>query len=576
LLTLLLDTALAVGLAIGLVSGRISAARIFAAFTILVIITGRVPFDEAAALLVSPAIIAVISLVVVASSLTKLPGVARVLFGTGKAGPRGRLARYLGVAGLASAVTPNTAVVGALMGPATRRADVDPHHFLLPLSYMSLAGGMLTPFGTSASLMVVGRAADSGLMLGVLDFAGPGAAAAIAVFLCLALAAPIILKQPDSAREEPPEVFYIEARIPEESPLIGRSVSANKLRHLASFYLAEIVRSDHTIKPVRPNQHIQAGDRLIFVGDISHIEELRAFPGLDIQDGPRTGGLHAMHHAVVASGGVLEGRTLKEVEFRSRFDASVMAVKRGEERLSGKLGDIVLRAGDVLVLASGADFTTRDNLRANLHILDVDDPGPMQLDARNAWILGGAFGLFLVFALFQLAPFALIAFLLAALTIAMNWTNPREARRIFPFDLVIILWGAVLLSELVIRSGASEAAASAIQVVASDLPDLVAVIVIFFFAWLLTELFSNASAALTALPVALETASKLDAAPEPFALAVAFGASASFLMPFGYQTHLMVMTPGRYRLTDFWRLGGTVFFAYAASSLSAIALIHFS
>ena len=574
--TAIIDAVLVTGLAAGLVSGRIGAARLFAIFAIAVILTGRLSFTEASALLVSPAIIAVTSLVIVASALTKIPGVARALFGTKRMGPRGTLLRFLGTAGLASAVTPNTAVVGALMGPATRRGDISAHHLLLPLSYMALAGGMLTPFGTSASLMVVGRAAEEGLQLGVLDFAGPGAAVAIAVFLCLVLVSPWLLKTREDEAGEKREVFYIEARVGEGSALIGQTVSSAKLRHLASFYLAEIVRGKRIITPVRPGQPIAEDDRLIFVGDISHIDELRALPGLSIEDGPQSDGLQGLYHAVVASGSVLAGRTLREVEFRSRFDASVMAVRRGDEGLSGKLGDIRLRVGDVLILAAGADFRSRDNIRSNLHILDVEDAGPMQLDRRNAWLLGGAFGLFLIFALFQLAPFALIAFLFAALVISMNWTSPREARRVFPFDLVIVLWGAVLLSEIVRRSGASDAAASAIAQLAGGLDPIVAVAAIFFFAWALTELFSNASAALTALPVALDTADKLGLPPEAFALATAFGASASFLMPFGYQTHLMVMTPGRYRLTDFWRLGGTVFFAYAAAALSAIALLHFN
>ena len=572
--TVLIDAFLVTALAAGLVSGRIGAARLFALFILAVILTGRIAFEDAAALAVSPAIIAVCSLVIVSVALSKLPGIGKALFGAAPRGPRGTLARFLGAAGLASAVTPNTAVVGALMGPASRRANISSHQLLMPLSYIALAGGMLTPFGTSASLMVVGRAAEDGLQLDVLDFVLPGAAVIIAVYLALVIFAPILLQEKDEADAKAREVFYIEARVRAGSALIGKSVNANRLRHLESFFLAEIVRGERIITPVHPNQHILEDDRLIFVGDISHIDELRALPGLTIEDGPQSGGLTGLYHAVVASSSMLAGRTLKDVEFRSRFDASVMAVRRGDERLSGKLGDIRLRAGDVLILAAGPDFRMRDNLRSNLHILDVENPGPMQLDARNAWMLGGAFAVFLTFALFQLAPFALIAFLFAAFVISMNWVAPREARRAFPFDLLIVLWGAVLLSEIVRRSGASDWAATAIADLAGGLSPIVALAAIFFFAWALTELFSNASAALTALPVALDTADKLALPPAAFALVVAFGASASFLMPFGYQTHLMVMTPGRYRLSDFWKLGAIVFFAYAACALTVIAAVH--
>ena len=163
---------------------------------------------------------------------------------------------------------------------------------------------------------------------------------------------------------------------------------------------------------------------------------------------------------------------------------------------------------------------------------------------------------------------------LATVTVGLNWASPREVRRTFPFDLIIALWGAVLLSLLLERSGAAQLAGSFIGDVTTGLPPIFALAAIFLFAWGMTELFSNASAALTALPIGLATADLLGLPPEAFALACAFGASASFLMPFGYQTHLMVLTPGQYRLSDFLLLGGTVFIAYAVASLSALTLIY--
>lgn len=572
-----IDLLLILGLAAGLLHGRIGTARTFALFILAVIITGRIPFEEAIPRITSPAIIAVVSLVVVSSALAKLPGIGRVLFGRLKKGTgvRRLLARFLGATALVSSVTPNTAVVGALMGPASRRRDASSHQLLLPLSYMSLAGGMLTPFGTSASLMVVAEAARHGFNLNVLDFTAPGIFVVVGVFLCLALISPWLLKPKTSSDEPEAEFFYIEGRIDAGSPMIGRTVEQNRLRHLQSFFLAEIVRGEQIITPVTPRQRIAEGDRLIFVGDISDVDELHALGGLTLDAAPRSDSIGELFHAVIASESVLVGRTLREVDFRPRFDASVVAIRRGEERLSGKLGDIRLKAGDELILAAGADFRSRTNLRANLHILEVDQPGQAPLSTRSTLALLGCFAVFLGAALTQIVPFSLIALLFAGLVVLAGWVAPREARRIFPFELIIVLWGAILLSEMIRSSGVAGFAADFIAGYASGLPPVAALAAVFLLAWGMTELFSNASAALTAFPVALEVADRLALSPEAFILATAFGASASFLMPFGYQTHLMVMTPGRYSLAHFLRLGGVVFVVYATITLTALSLIHF-
>lgn len=574
MIVILIDAILIVGLGTVLFSGLMSTARAFALFTAAVIITGRIPFNDALDRLTTPAILAVTSLVIIASALARLPGLSRAVFGRAGRGPRLTLARFLGSAALASSVIPNTAVVAALLGPAARRPDVSPHLLLLPLSYMALAGGMLTPFGTSASLMVTGEAARLGVDLSVFDFALPGATVALVVFAALVLAAPIVLKERKAPEADTSGIFHIEARIEEGSALINQSVAAASLRKLHSFYLAEIIRDKRVIRPVHPAFVLNPGDRLILVGDVSHFDELHGINGLTLDAAPKRQNTEEFFHAVISGQSLLDGKTLREADFRARFNASVMAVRRGEERLSGKLGDIRLRTGDVLILSAGPDFGSRDNVRPNLHILDIESPGQTPMPTRTAWALCLSFVTFLGVALTQVIPFHHAALALAALVVGLNWTSAREVRRNFPFDLVIILWGAVLLSLLITQSGAAAAAAAFIAALTGNLPPYAALAMIFFFAWAMTELFSNASAALTALPVALATASQLGLPPEAFALATAFGASASFFMPFGYQTHLMVMTPGRYRLSDFLGLGGIVFVAYATGTLTVLTFLY--
>jgi di/tricarboxylate transporter len=567
-----LDAGLIIALAGALLSGRVAPARAFAVFAIAAIISGRIELQTALSALGSPAIWAVISLVIFSLALAKLSALRRVFFGRKRTGLRATLARLLGAAAAMSAVVPNTAVVAAMLGPASRRPNVTAHQLLLPLSYMCLAAGMMTPFGTSASLMVAGQAAASGVTLTVADFVLPGLAVTLSVFAVLVLVAPFILKERPEEAAAQEEVFAVEAGLPEGSKLIGRTVADAGLRQLHSFYLAEIIRGTRMIAPARPHQVLEAGDLLIFVGDINHIDELQATPGIAIHPGRKEAHHHKSYRAVVSTGSILVGRTLKEAEFRARFDASVLGVQRAERAVSGKLGNVRLQPGDLLLLAAGADFHQRDNLRANLHLLDSDDAGLASLNTRDTVLLGLAFAGFLVAALFQLAPIALAALCLAAVAVLLDWVSPREARRNFPFDLAIVLWGAVLLSMLVQQSGFSAAIADPVASLSAGAPAVVALACIYLMAWAMTEFFSNTSAALIALPVALDTAAAVGQAPEAFALAAAFGASASFFMPFGYQTHLMVLSPGRYRTHDYLRLGAVVFLAYTLTALAALSV----
>ena len=567
----LIDAGLILGLAGLLLSGRAGPARAFALFGLAAIVTGRIDLETALSALASPALWAVVSLVVFSLALGKLASLRRLFFARRPQGLRATLARLLAAAWASSAAAPNTAVVAAMLGPASRRPNITAHQLLLPLSYMALAAGMMTPFGTSASLMVVGLASEQGVQLGLLDFLLPGALTAAGVFTVLWIFAPLMLKEADRDGAEAAEVYAVEAEIAPGSRLAGKTVAEARLRNLHSFYLAEIIRGDRLIAPVRPGQPLNAGDRLIFVGDIAHMDELQTLSGLVVHPSEKGHPHQNAYRAVVSAESILVGRTLREVEFRSRFDASVLAVRRADRAVSGKLGEVRLQPGDLLLLAAGPDFHARDNLRANLHLLDSDDTGLATLAPRKAALMGLGFAGFLIAALFQLVPIALAALCLAAAAILLDWVSPREARRNFPFELVIVLWGAVLLSLLVRQSGLSDFIAAQVAALSHGLPAVAALAAIFFMAWLMTEFFSNTSAALIALPVALDTAAAVGAAPGAFALAAAFGASASFFMPFGYQTHLMVLSPGRYQLADYLRLGALVFFAYAAIALAALA-----
>lgn len=558
-------------LLLALVSGRVPMTLAFLAFILAVLLLERLPAREVFALIGEPASIAVLCLVVFSSVLGRLTWLRNLLFSRKPRSEAAIRRRFLAVAGLVSAFMPNTAVVGALMGPAARNPRIPARQLLLPLSYMALAGGMVTHFGTSANLITVGQAARQGVEIGFLDFAIPGAVTAIAVYVVLLLAAPPLMRAPGGQEAPPvPELFHVEGRVPEGSPLIGRSLAENQLRNLGHFYVAELIRGETSLAPVRPDERLQAGDVLIFVGDLGYVDELMSIPGLEVVEGVRERSGLAVHHAVLTQDSPLVGATLKSANFRATFSASVFAIRRGDERLSGKLGEVELKAGDLLAIAGGSDFVAHPETRANFHLIAREGAPTTALSRREGLLATGLFAAFVIAAVTDALDFAQLSLLLMGSALLFGLIRGRDFRAIFPFELAVALWGSLVLATLVTRTGLDGIVAQGVVDALGLAGHLGALVAIFLIAWLLTELLSNVAAAVTTLPIALQFAAITGLAPEAAAVMAAFGASASFLIPYGYQTHLMVMSPGNYRLTDFLKLGAVVVLAYGTAAVLAL------
>lgn len=568
---MVIDIALVSVLLVALISGRVPMAAAFLAFILAVLLLERVPTRTVLQSLGEPALVAVLCLVVFSSVLGRLTWLRSLLFSRKPEAESAIRRRFLGVAVLVSAVMPNTAVVGALMGPAARNPRIAPRQLLLPLSYAALAGGMVTHFGTSANLITVGQAARAGVEIGFLDFVLPGAFTALAVYLVLLAAAPRLMRAP-KGMEPPsvPELFHVEGRVTEGSPLAGLSLAENHLRSLGHFYVAELIRGNVLLSPVRPDEILQPGDVLIFVGDVRFVDELMAIPGLEVMDEVRQRSGLQVHHAVVVQDSPLVGLTLKSSNFRAAFSASVFAIRRGDERLSGKLGEVELKAGDMLAIAGGSDFFAHPEVRSNFHLVAREGTPTTSLSRREAVIATVMFGLFVFFAIFEMVEFALLTLMLVGGAMAFGLLGARDFRALFPFDLMMALWGSLVLATLVTQAGFDGAVAGMVVDLFGVAGNLAALVVIFVLAWLLTELLSNVAAAVTALPIALQFAALTGLPPEAAALTTAFGASASFLVPYGYQTHLMVMSPGNYRFSDFLKLGSVVLIAYGAACIAAL------
>jgi len=472
--------------------------------------------------------------------------------------------RFTGMTSLFSAFLNNTAVVASMLSMAKNNKHILPSKVLIPLSYAAIFGGTMTLIGTSTNLIVNGFVIEAGLRpLGLFDFIYVGLPIVLAGTLFLSVAGPRLLPDYDVKKAKSEEHYFLEARVEAGSPLIGRSIQENGLRQMDQLFVAELLRGRELISPVTPREVLQAGDVLIFTGNMREVHELGRFKGLSIFDDSRCTLKTNLTEVVISHESNLVGKTIKEAEFRMKFDAAVVAVRRGSEKLSGKLGNIRLQAGDTLLLAAGDDFAKRDNLKKNFYFVS-DRPLNKKFDFRTSM------GIILLFlGVVVLSAMKLIVFLkglifLLGLFLLLKYLDIGEIKRTFPFDLVLIIGSALGIAQVLMNSGVADLLGGILTEATGGLGVYGTFAAVYLMTFLLTEIITNNAAAALSFPIAYATATALGADPMPFVMAVAYGASASFLSPYGYQTNLMVYGPGGYKFGDYLRIGLPVSVLYSA------------
>lgn len=556
-----------------LVHGRISPAILFSAwaggFTLL-------GLNSQQALLSSfsnPALATLILLLLVSLALERSPLLDRLSSSLLRGHANLATFRLSAFATALSAFMNNTAVVGALLGMISRQRLQPPSRLLLPLSYASILGGVTTLVGTSTNLVVNSFAVEAGLpALQMFQFSLVGVPVALMCLLVLTLSARLL--PANAARtHDAGTAYFLEARIAPGSPLAGRSIEQNQMRNLDGLFLLEIERMGQLVSPVGPNEMLFEDDVLIFTGEIHKVQALQRFQGLQVF-GARADALLKSNlvEVVISSQSELANRTLREVDFRTMFDAGVVGIRRGDRRLTGQLGRIPLRIGDSLLLAAGPDFLQHRNLDRNFHVLNGTVVRPKLTSLQSTMALSGFACAILLSALEWVPLFNGLLLLMAGL-LATRILTLGEMRRRFPFELLLVIGAALTIAKVIESSGAAALMADGIRFVFADYGITGAFVGIYLLTLILTELVTNNAAAALAFPIALTTARALGADPTPFVMIVAYGASACFLVPFGYQTHLMVYSAGRYRMTDFVRVGLPVSITYSIGVLLLVPIV---
>jgi di/tricarboxylate transporter len=559
------------GLLYCLIFTSVSPVRVFAIAMGLAYFGGLVNTDEVLDKVTNTGLVTLILLLLVSIGLEKLAWLSQLARRIVVPGYRRTLLRLSLITGVFSAFVNNTAVVATLANALRENPMHLPSRLLLPLSYAAVLGGTTTLIGTSTNLIVSSFLEDAtGTGLAFFDFLPIGLAAAAVGFVILIVTSSLL---PEHPRDEVAVAEYlVEAEVVPGSSLIGRSILDNGLRDLDALFLVEIVRGDYLISPVSPQEYIEAGDKLIFSGDIGRLSGLERFDGLRTFAAEEGLLRDNLVQVVILPGATVEGRSIKSSGFRSLFDAAVVGMRRGGQRLSGKLGSITLQAGDSLMLATGGDFHERRNVDKNFLVVGsrvVAAPIPALLGA----IVGCAMLLAVMLAATGLLPLIKGLAAVLVLMLALRVVNASELRRRFPFDLGLIIASALILSDALTNSGLVTLLAEALHVVLAGHAPVVAIAGIYLGTLLLTETMTNNAAAALVFPVAYGLAESYGLSVMPFVMAVAYGASASFLTPYGYTTNLMVQNLGGYRFRDYLRYGLPLSVGYSAVVLLLLPIV---
>ncbi|MBM7455105.1 di/tricarboxylate transporter [Oceanisphaera litoralis] len=557
-----------------LIQGRVPPAVLFTSWAVGYVLLG---VTEQQALLTSfsnPALITLLVLMLVSLALERSPLLDRVSDTLLRGRESMASLRLMGLTAFLSAFLNNTAVVGSLLGVISRQRYIPASRLLIPLSYASILGGVTTLVGTSTNLVVNSFVINAGLPpLGMFQFTLVGVPVALLCILALMFSARL-LPQNRVQDQEAPQSYFLEAQVMADSPLIGKSIEDNQLRNLNGLFLLEILRHDRLLSPVSPDEVLQQGDVLVFTGEVEKVQALQRFPGLQLF-GNGVDRLLASNlvEVVIGHESELANRTLREVDFRTLFNAGVVGIRRGRRRLTGKLGLIPLRVGDSLLLAVGPDFTDQRNIDRNFHVINGTLQRPKLRKSQSLLAFCG-FGVVLALAAVDMVPLLNGLLVLLAALLVTRILTLSELRRRFPFELWLIIGSALTVAKALESSGGAQLVADAVRSVSSGYGVYGAFIGVFVITLILTEVVTNNAAAALVFPIGLSTAGAFGADPMPFIMAVAFGASACFLIPFGYQTHLMVYSPGRYRMVDYLKTGLPISLLYSAGVITLVPLMH--
>ncbi len=523
----------------------------------------------------SPALITLMGLFAVSAALFKSGALDRLreLIASETIRTPRRLIALLGlVVAPISGVVPNTPVVASLLPVIEAWCDrrrVSPSRVLLPLSFATVLGGTLTLLGSSVNLLVSDISEQLGYgSLDLFSFTAIGIPIWLVGTAYLLLAPQALL--PDRGRDcndfggsIDQTGYFTEVTIPLDSNLVGQSLHNSRLQRRFDVDVLELQRGNERLLPPLADRKIEPGDRLLL--RVTRADLLRLQQEHSIQLAKRDWNSQTKTfipfqdeaqktvEVLLPSGSTLAGASLRELRFRQRHNATVLALRRGQQTVQERLGQAVLREGDVLLLQAPIDSIR--GLQASNDLLVLDQlENDLPTVRRKPIAIAIAMSM-LIIPTFTALPLVASVLLAVIAMVSVGCLRPAEVQRSIRLDVILLLGSLSSFSVAMQNTGLADALAKSLEYRLDGLPTYAALLIIFLATTIFTQVISNAASVALFAPVAIQLAPGLNLPPTALLITVLFGASQSFLTPMGYQTNLMVFGPGRYRFLDVTRYG---------------------
>ena len=466
-----------------------------------------------------------------------------------------------------------------------KRNTIFPSKLLMPLSFAAILGGSATLIGTSTNMIINGMVEEQTLFprmasLQIFDFAWVGIPMILLGTLYLLGAGKWLLPSRKVIVEDLQthnREYVIEAKVKSNSHLIGKTIAESGLNEIKGLTLVTILRRSFRITSVPSDVMLDKGDVLIFTGETKNIADLIATnSGLML---PEVGTLSRMKRAevvevVISQNSALINKTVRDSNFRGKFDAAIIAVHRNGERIEGKLGNVVLRAGDVLLLFAGENFISRTSDTNDFYFISKIREF-LKLEWWKTAILVGGSLLVILLAVLHVISLFMGFTIMIVVSLILKVTSPKEIPASIDYNLALVIVMSLALGTAMIKSGAAALIANGMISVFLPLGKTGVLFGIYLLTSLLTLLITSKAAIALAFPVALSVAFTLGITPVPFILSVAYAGACTFISPNGYATNLMVSGPGGYTPRDFLRVGFPLTVLYMVVALTILSMIYF-
>ncbi len=593
-------------LVVALVSNRVGTDTAMIGALTLLMVAGIIEPAKAVMGFADPAVLTIAALFVIACGLSETgatSALAQKLLGRPKGGISARFRLMIPVA-VMSAFMNNTPIVVMylpIVSDWARKLRISPSRLFMPLSFAAIMGGSCTLIGTSTNLAVnqlyLSYFADNTTYLNeTFGLTSPSTAKqfwwiaviglpmTIVGILFVAVGSKWLLPQrvaPDTGEIERRR-YTVEMLVEEGTPIVGKTIEQAGLRHLPGLFLSEIERDGNLLRAVGPETILKANDRLIFVGVVDSVADLLKIRGLipatdQVKKVETDRHARTLVEAVVSHESPLVRRNIRESQFRTRYNAAIIAVHRGGERIGGKIGDIVLQPGDTLLLSTHASFIETYHNSDHFYLISGVE-GAREVFHERAGLALGIMALLILLMTMPtgrlfgalntrfgldlpaggIAPLT-AAFLCATLMVWTRCCTGTLARRSISWQVILVIGAAIGIGKAMYESGAADAIAEVIFSATGNMGPHGLLFIFSLLTAVFCQLVTNKGAAVLLFPVAMalaaETNGGLGVNPEPFVITLTATAAGNYLTPVGCVINLMVYGPGGYRFTDYLRLG---------------------